>query len=201
MDFSLENIFRRLPIEGPTINNVLLPIEFAIICYLVIIISTILSTIFFTRKKHKFIEALKKSILVAFFSSGILYAVHADSGWLKWLKDDYKQFSSITTEEKLLRLDGPLYDFSRYLKVLISGNYTIISPLSREDYPIARTEYFLLPIKNKPDAQFIIVLGETEAVFDDETGTLIKGGTVIKDTALVFKYADDAYLLTKKGGF
>lgn len=199
MDFSITNIFRWLPIEAPTINSVFLPREFTTICYLLIIIVIVLSVLFFvSRKKYTFVNAIKRAILIAFFISGLFYAVHSDIGWTKWIRTDYQQFISKGTEEKLLTLDGPLYDFSMYIKNLISENYTIFSSFSREDYPVARIEYFLLPLKNKPESNFILILGDKEAVFNPETGTLIKGNVIIKDLALVFKYSDDAYLLTKK---
>ncbi len=198
MDFGLENIFRWLPIQGPTINNVFLPVEFVILCYVVIISSFFVSLLFLVSKKYGFINAIKKSILLSLFISGIFYAIHADSGWSKWLISDYNSFFSNPTQIKLLRLDGHLYLLSNYLKELIPQNYTILSPYSEDDYPVARLKYFLLPLKSKQDAPFIIVLEDPDALFDPTNGTLTKGDLIINDLEILFRYSDYTYLLIRK---
>ncbi len=195
MEWNLQNIFSYPPIYGVTINTVLLSPAFRELVYYIIIISFILATTFFLSKKLSLKQALRKALLASFFISGFVYTVHADVGWAKWIMHDSKMYGGLDTEEKLLRMDDGLYDFSRKAKKLIRGEYALYAA---EDYIRLRTEYFLLPLRKRSDAKYIIVLLDKEAAYNPASHTFVRGDKKINNAYEILHYQEGAYILEKR---
>ena len=163
MNWNVENIFMTPPITGTTINSVFLSPEFMIIVYLLIAIILIFGTLYFKAKKIALPDAFRKAIIIAFFASGLLYAIHADIGWTTWLVTDVKNYWGLSTEEKLKKSDGELYEFALQAKKIIINDYQIFTS---NEYMYFRTQYYLLPLVRHEQASYIIVIADNEAKFD-----------------------------------
>ncbi len=184
------------PIEGVTINTVLfMTPSFRSFLFGLIIIIFSSSAAFFIIKRFGIKRAVRKALLIAFFSVGLVYAVQADIGWSKWLISDLNNYGR-STGEKTLAMEGPLYEFSANVKnVLSDSNYELYSSLS---VPSLRMEYFLLPSRKKEAAEFIVILVDRDAVFDPYAGILRRGEQVIENLEPVYQYTHDAYVLRKR---
>lgn len=194
----LKNIFYVQPIFGVTINTVSTPPAIITLVYFVLFLSLLIALyIYLFKKKISFPDGLRKSCIVALLSGSIMWAIYGEIVWFSWLKENYKNFKGLTTEEKLLKMEYPLYDFASRLKKLIpeSSPYTIYSS---EEYYSKRLEYFLLPRKVKDPAEFIVVIVDKESVFDPFTRVLKRGDRVITDLEPFFYYADDAYMVRRR---
>jgi hypothetical protein len=194
----LQELFSIQPIIGITINTVPTSIHLAFIVYGVFFLSLLISLyIYFFRKKITFINALRRSFIVALISGSIIWWINGEVIWFSWLKDHWKHFKGLNTEEKLLTMEYPLYDFALRLKKLIPEDspYTIYSS---DEYYSKRLEYFLLPRKEKDPSEFIIVIVDKESVFDPFKGVLKRGDKVITGLEPFFYYAEDAYMVRRR---
>lgn len=194
MNWDIQHIFMTLPISGVTINHVFLSLEFRIILYSLIAVILILGTVYFTRKKFALREAFQKAVLAAFFVSGLLYAIHADTGWTKWLVSDLKNYGGLSTEDKLKKMDDGLYEFVLQAQKILDDDYQIYSS---NNYIETRTQYYLLPLNKRPLAPYIIVIADEEARFDQSTGVFRYGETTINNVKPVLVFAQNAYILKR----
>lgn len=185
------------PIQGVTINTVAFispPLRTFLFSLMAIIFLS--STAFFIIRRSGIKSSFRKAVLATFFSVGLVYAIIAEIGWSKWVISDWNNYSSRTTAEKILIMEGPIYEFSANVKNIISdNNYVLYSSL---DYPSLRMGYFLLPSRKKEAAEFIVVLADNDAVFDPYTGILTRGDKTIENLQPVFQYTLDAYVLRKR---
>lgn len=139
---------------------------------------------------------MASSLLIVFFTSGILYALHGEIGWAVWLRTDISRFGGLTTEEKLVRLEQGLYRFSRQARNIVgAGDYQLFSA---EQYFRERAEYFMLPARKRERADIIIVLVDPKVQFDAKSGTLVREKLKIGNVQLVSAYADDAFILRRR---
>ncbi|MGB5218124.1 MAG: hypothetical protein WBN66_07480 [Smithella sp.] len=182
------------PIMGATINSVFLSPEFRIILYLLIAVILIFGTLFFIKKKFSPSDAFRKAVLTAFFVSGLLYAVHADIGWITWLVTDIRNYWGLSTEGKLSKMNDGLYEFVLQAKKTVDDDYQIYSSF---EYAEKRTQYYLLPLNKRKQAPYIIVIADHEARFDPHTRVFTRGKTVIADVEPVLVFAQDAYILRR----
>lgn len=194
MTWNVENIFMTPPIAGTTINSVFLSPEFMIIVYLLIAIILIFGTLYFKAKKIALPDAFRKAIIAAFFVSGLIYAIHSDIGWTTWLITDTRSFWGLSTEDKLIKMDGLLYEFIIQTKKIVNDDYQIYSS---NDYVEHRIQYFLLPLHKREQASYIIVIVDNEARFDYRTRLFTRGKIKIANANPVLVFAQDAYILKR----
>jgi len=195
MNWDIQHIFMYPPITGVSINSVFLSPEFRIIEYCLIAVILIFGTIYFSIKKFILPDAFRKAIIAAFFASGLLYAIHADIGWATWLVTDVKNYSGLSTEEKLEKLDDGLYEFSLQAKKTITDNYQIYTS---NEYMYFRTQYYLLPLLKHEQASFIIVIADDEARFDPHTHIFTRGKTMIANVEPILVFSQNAYILKRQ---
>ena len=101
------------PMNGASVNGwVDIPLTFVIMIYFMIIIIATASVAYFVKKKNPFVQALRKSVIIAFFCSGLLYLVYSERTWYEWLRHDVDAYSGKTTEEKTFIDFGSFYDFA-----------------------------------------------------------------------------------------
>jgi len=182
------------PIMGVTINTVMIPPAFRLFLYSSALVIVVSATLFFLLNKSSLNVALKKAALVAFFSSGIIYAIHADYVWSSWLAADVNTFGGLSVNEKLVRLEGGLCDFARVANTRIDGDYMLFSS---QDYMAYRLEYFLLPKRKRKDAQYIVVLADQQSSYDQSTRIFARGDLAIKQVEMIAAYARNAYVLKR----
>lgn len=195
MNWDIQHIFMYPPIMGVTINSVFLSPEFRIIEYCLIVIILIFGTIYFLKNNFLLSDAFKKSIIVAFFASGLLYAIHADIGWATWLVTDIKNYWGLSTENKLEKLDGELYKFALQAKKIINDDYQIYTS---NEYMYWRIQYYLLPAVRHEQAPYIIVIADNKANFDHRRRLFTSGETMIANVEQVLVFAQNAYILKRQ---
>lgn len=196
MDWDLQNIFAYPPIMGVTINAVFLSPAFRSLLYVLMALVLAVATTYFLGKHVPFVDAVRRSALITFFISGLVYAMHNDIGWAGWIMQDYQKFSGVSTDEKLIRMEGQLYDFALRAGKVIEGNYYITNH-SPENYEASRLEYFLLPHRRAEDARYIIVLLDKQARWDSGKKTLTTPTRVFEKVEPVLLYANNAYILKR----
>jgi len=193
----LKAVFSYPPITGVTINTVYLSPSFRSFLYAVAVLCLIIAVVVLRyRRKRPWDTSVLTGLLIAFFASGLLYALHADIGWAAWMRADVARFGGRTTDEKLTQLDQGLYVFSRLARDIVGdGSYRLFAP---DTYLRERTEYFLLPARKREEADFVLVLADPQVRFDASAGTLIRGDLKIERLHLVRAFAADAYILRKQ---
>jgi len=191
----LQNIFTTMPISGSTINSVRLHPSFVTLIYVLILLSLVTATSVYFSKKQRFSISARKAVAAAFFVSGFLWAIHADISWTTWLRDDLRNLGGLETDQKLLKLDGRLYDFVRSARGVLSNEYVLVAP---DDYLRLRFEYFLLPLRKREQAADIVVLGNEPVQYDQATRTFTKGSLIIVDVEPILAYARNACVLRKR---
>jgi hypothetical protein len=194
MNWDIQHIFMTLPISGVTINNVFLSPEFRIILYLLIAVILTAGTLYFTTKNFTLPDAFKKAVIIAFFASGLLYAIHADIGWTSWIITDVKKYWGLSTEDKLRTMDDGLYEFSLQAKKILDDDYQLYSS---NKYMAARAQYYLLPLHRREQAPYIVVIADNEARFDHLTRIFTRGEKKIADVRPVLFFARNAYILKR----
>lgn len=194
MQWDIQHIFMTPPITGVTINSVFLSPEFRVIVYLLITVILIFGTLAFTKKKFLISDALRKAIIIAFFASGLLYAIHADIGWTTWLVTDIRNYWGLSTEDKLRKMEDGLYEFVLQAKQVVTDDYQIYSSF---DYLAKRTQYFLLPLHRREQAPYIIVFADNEARFDPRTRLFTRGEIMIANAEPVLVFNQNIYILRR----
>ncbi len=194
MKWTLPDYLMPPPIMGVTINTIWLTPDVRIALYTVMLASLAAGMAIFLLRGTPFAAACRRSLLLAFFTAGILAAVRADIGWSSWIAQDIGRFGGLSTDEKLVKMDGRLYDFVRRAKSVVRGDYTLYSS---DTYLPLRGEYFLLPLRNRPNAPFIIVLVDQQAVYDQKRRTFTRGDTVITNVDMVMHYSEQAFVLKR----
>jgi len=194
MNWDIEHIFLNPPLTGFTILSVFLSPEFRVIVYFVIAVTLATGILYFRKKKYILPDAFRKSIIAAFFISGMLYAIHADIGWARWLATDIEKYRGLSTEEKLRKNDTVIYEFAKKAKQIIDEDYQIYTP-----YDIAeqRLQYHLLPLHRNKQARYIIVIADNYSVYDKRTGIFTRGETVIANAQPVLVFDPDLYMLRR----
>lgn len=195
MNWDIQHIFMTLPISGVTINNVFLSPEFRIILYLLIAVILTAGTLYFTTKNFTLPSAFRKAVIAAFFASGLLYAIHADIGWARWLITDVRSNWNLSTDDKLRKIDDGLYEFALQAKKILDDDYQLYSS---NNYMETRARYYLLPLHRRKQAVYIIVIADEEAKFDRMTHRFTHGETVIADAKPVLLLSQDAYILKRQ---
>lgn len=180
---------------GVTINTVVLhPVVRSFIFNLIALV-LIIGTFVFLSRKYSFAGAFRKAAVLAFFISGLAYAIHADVGWTTWLTRDFQTYGGLGTDEKLLRMEGGLYDFARRARSILPETYQIYSTDVAFQW---RTEYFLLPKRNKENAQFIVVIADESSQYDPAKRQFTRDKMKIEDVDMVSSYAKNAYILRRR---
>ena len=182
------------PMHGASVNGwVDIPLTFVIMIYFMIIIIATASVAYFVKKKNPFVQALRKSVIIAFFCSGLLYLVYSERTWYEWLRHDVDAYSGKTTEEKTFIDFGSIYDFALAAqKALKDSEYTLYA--SNKSFSLI-AQYYLLPRRNRTNSKNILVFYDTGAVYDGSTKTFIKGDMRIENAEMVFRYDAGAYIL------
>ncbi|HXY55219.1 MAG TPA: hypothetical protein VEM40_11185 [Nitrospirota bacterium] len=182
------------PMHGASVNGwVDIPLTFVIMIYFMAITITAASVAYFMKKKNPFVQALRKSVLIAFFCSGLLYLVYSERTWYEWLRHDVDAYSGKSTEEKTFIDFGSIYDFALAAqKALKDGEYTLYT--SNKSFSLI-AQYYLLPKRNRTNSKNILVFYDTDAIYDDSTKTFIKGDTRVENAEMIFRYDAGAYML------
>jgi hypothetical protein len=195
MNWSLQDIFVVQPIIGVTINSVFLSPQFRAILYFLIAAIGLSSFYLFFLTMHRGIAAVRRSIFVTFISVGIVSALYADFGWANWFVRDAQTFPGLSTDEKIVRLEGGFADFAIAAKKVLGSDYELYSSNS---YMALRSEYFLLPARKRDSATDIIVLADDQARYDPATHTFTHGTMTVSDVEPLLVYAQNAYVLRKR---
>ena len=182
------------PIMGITINTVSLSPSVRLLVYLAIGSVVLLGTLAGISGKKRPAAAFRNAAITAFFVSGMLYALQADTGWTMWLMNDEQAFGGLPTEGKLLKMEGGLYDFVRRARDVVHGDYELYSS---DGTAALRAEYFLLPLRKRTEGKYIIVLADNEARFDPRAETFVRGDVRIDHVEPVLLLARDAYILKR----
>lgn len=185
------------PISGITINWVITSPTFRILTYvLLIVVFLYVSSTWFIIKKYNLIISIKKSLITTFFVIGLFYSFYGELYWWRWVINDWHLFHGKSTEEKLNALEESIYSLSRFIKTIIPNeNYDINLP---SHYISLRIQYFLLPLKRKENAQYIIVLVDKNTSFDPEKGILITDNKRFEDMEMFYPISSDVYILKKR---
>lgn len=186
----IQKIFPTSDIKGVTINWVSAPEGLIVLLYATIAVIFLVQVAIKLRKKAQ--SAIRFAFISAFLTSALIYVVFADNLWLHWLSKDLQRFAGLSSEKKLLRLDGHLYGFASEVKLLKLQRYRLFHTLPPDSYLQLRLEYFLLPATKSDDAEHVIVLGEQAKFFEHSTGKLILPSAKLADATLVLRYAHDA---------
>jgi hypothetical protein len=194
MDSFLEDLFKVEPMHGGSVNGwIQIPPSFVIVMYFVIVIMTIVSTVYYLRRKITLVEALRKAIPLVFFCAGFLYLVHSERTWYSWFSEDVATYSGYSTDVKTRIFLGPLYDFIMVAStVLNDSDYTIYAS---DTATSLMAQYYLLPRRNRANTKKIIVLYNDNTAYDELTRTFNMGGKRIENAELIFRYDSGAYIL------
>ncbi len=195
MNFDFQDIFTTQPITGSTINSVNLPPSFILLIYILMAVILLIAAGVFLMKKSSLVSALNKAFIVTFFSAGIVYAIHADIGWSGWLMNDGQTYAGLDTDEKLLKMEDGIYAFALEARKIIPSDYMLFSA---NQYVGLREEYFLLPLRKREKSDYIVVLADPEAHYDEVTRTFSRGSVKISPVEPVFVPASNAYILKRK---
>jgi hypothetical protein len=194
MNLNLADIFMVEPMHGGTVNGwIQIPSSFTLMIYCVIISITTVSVVFLVTKKIPFLQALRKSIVIAFFCSGFLYLVYSERTWYTWFGEDVNTYAGFSTEAKTRIFLGPLYDFISVAREVLKDNDYVI--YSADDATRLMAQYYLLPRRNRANATNVIVLYDNNTAYDDRTKTFIRGDARINNVELLFRYDFGAYIL------
>lgn len=194
MLWTWDSLFTPPPISGLTINMVAMSPAFRNLLYLVIGLSLAASLVLFLMR-HPFASALKRSVAITFFIAGLLYSFHADYGWSVWVSQDRDQFGGLTTEEKLLKLEGRWYEFIRRAGEVIPDEYMIYSS---NQYLSQRGEYFLLPKRKRAQANTLIILNDSQVTFDQKKRVLVRGTMRYENVEPLLMYHPAAFVVRKQ---
>ena len=183
------------PMHGGTVNGwIQIPPSFTIMIYCVIICISTVSAIFLAMiKKTPPLQALRKSIVIAFFCGGFLYLVYSERTWYTWFGEDVNTYAGFSTEAKTRIFLGPLYDFISVAREVLKDNDYVI--YSADDATRLMAQYYLLPRRNRANAKNVIVLYDDSTAYDDRTKTFIRGETRIENAELLYRYDFGAYIL------
>jgi hypothetical protein len=194
MTGDFQQLFSVPPITGVTINDVMLAPDVRVLVYSLAGVVLVIVAAFSLLNGSRPSVAGRRALLAAFFSAGILYAVLADYVWSGWITADMRSFGGLKTEEKLGRLEGRFSDFTLAAKKVIEGDYLLFSS---DSYLSLRAEYFLLPLRKRAEANYIIVLADQEAQYDQTSRTFTRGGLRIGSVDPVLVFARNAYILKR----
>ncbi|HET6515417.1 MAG TPA: hypothetical protein VFG09_09690 [Thermodesulfovibrionales bacterium] len=197
MEFSIWDIFKTQPMHGGTINGwIMIPGSFVILIYAAAAIAIGLTAGYLVfKKKSRLMPALGKASVVAFFCTGFLYLVYSERTWYGWFIEDSGIYSGHTTEEKTRMFLGPLFDFIASAKKAIHGeDYTLYCS---DTATYLMTQYYLLPERNRGEADYIIVLYDGNSYYDAGTKTFMRGDRRMNNVDLLYRYDFGAYILKK----
>jgi hypothetical protein len=195
MKFDFRSFISPPPINGTTLNSVMLDPSFILFMYILICIVMVSLTVLYLNRRSGLFPALSTALITTFFTAGIIYAAHADIGWTMWLTNDIGMFAGKSMEEKMSAMDDTIWDFSREAKAVIPHEYVLFSS---DETAALRTEYFLLPLRKREQADYIVVLRDRQADFDPVTGTLSRGDSRIGHVEAIRLFAHDTYILKRK---
>jgi hypothetical protein len=198
---SVTDVFRMMPINGYTINCVVLPQGTIVFFYGIILVLFISTVLFYCRNGMRF--AIYRAVVTTFIAGGIIYSVNTSVGWGIWLTEDWGQFGGLSTEEKLARADGALYEIAGVVKSVLSGSdkYFLLAD-DKKDFTTlllnTKLEFYLLPLRNSERSKYIIVLDPYHAA-NYETGRkeLIWNNKKYDNVDLIIRFSAGAYLLEK----
>jgi hypothetical protein len=194
MNLNLADLFMVEPMHGGTVNGwIQIPSSFTIMIFCVIISITTVSAVFLAMKKTPLLQALRKSIVIAFFCAGFLYLVYSEKTWYTWFGEDISTYAGFSTEAKTGIFLGPLYDFIRVTREVLKDNDYVI--YSADDATRLMAQYYLLPRRNRANAKNVIVLYDNNTAYDDRTKTFIRGEARMENAELLFRYDFGAYIL------
>jgi hypothetical protein len=175
----------------------MIPGSFVILVYAVAALAMALSVAYLLlKKKWRFMPALRRAVVVAFFCAGSLYMVYSERTWYGWFVEDEATYHGLTTEEKTKTFLGPLFDFISSAKQVIDGaDYTLYS----SDVATGlMTQYYLLPNRERDRADYIIVLYDKNSYYDAVAGTFTRGERRMNNVDLLYRYDFGAYILKKR---
>jgi hypothetical protein len=194
MDLNLADLFTVEPMHGGTVNGwIHIPSFFTITIYCAITGIMVVSAVFLVVRKTPLLQALRKSIVIAFFSAGFLYLVYSERTWYTWFGQDIETYSGYSTEAKIGIFNGPLYDFIKVAREVLKDDDYIV--YSADDATRLMTQYYLLPRRNRANAKNVIVLYDNGVAYDDRTKTFTRDDTRKENAELLFRYDFGAYIV------
>jgi hypothetical protein len=194
MNLNLTDLFIIEPMNGASVNGwVYIPPSFIIMIYCAVATITAIGFVYFVKKKRTPLQALRKSIIIAFFCCGFLYLVYSEHTWYAWCRHDVETYAGHSTEQKNIIDFGSNYHFAMAAqKVLKTGDYTLYS--SDRSYSLI-VQYYMLPKRNRPDAKNILVFYDSDAAYDSNTKTFTIDDKRVENAEMLLYYNSDAYIL------
>lgn len=192
----MEQLFQYRPITGVTINTVWLSPAFREALLWVLAASFGAALIVLAARKRSLLQSFRLAAVAAFFCGGILYAFQADIGWGSWVATDYRTFGGKTTDGKVLAMEGLLYEFVLRSREVLHSDFHVTDDGS-DNYAAKRFEYFMLPLRHRPVAENIVVIGDRAARFDPATGTFSRGDLVVQKARPLLVFLQDAYIVQR----
>ncbi len=198
MEISLEQIFSYPPIMGVTINTVWLSPDFREVLLWLLAFVLCGGLIVFLVRNMPLLQAVRRAALTSFFVGSLVYALHADIGWSSWVVRDYHLLSGKSTDEKVLALEGPLYEFALRSRRVLKTDYSLPND-APDNYLTRRYQYFMLPLQMRPDAPAIVIIGDRSARYDPEAGVYTRGDVVVRNVRPLLLFTQDAYIIARPG--
>ncbi|RPI38377.1 MAG: hypothetical protein EHM54_00525 [Nitrospiraceae bacterium] len=197
MASNLRDILLLPPMDGATINGwIRIPSSVVILIFIVTAVIMALTAAYFVWKKSGFSRAIRKSLIVAFFCSGLLFLAYSDATWYGWVVEDMKTYSGYSTEKKTKIFVGPLFDFITVARTIVKDDsYSVYS------YDIATglmVQYYLLPKRNRSISKYVLVLYDNDSYYDVGDKTFVRQGRRIENAELLFLYDPGAFILGVK---
>jgi hypothetical protein len=156
-------------------------------------------------------EAIRKSIIISFCCTAILYGASYEFIWSQWLIADVSRFHGKSRDEKLVALNGDFYSFILHCKSFIgSDNYSLYTDQRTDHYSLETDQlfdpdlivkfktfqYYLLPSRKHPNSKYLIVFSNGNVRFDEPTGVLYAGDDVIRNVKLCSRYSPSISLFS-----
>ncbi|MBI5622802.1 MAG: hypothetical protein HY924_03385 [Elusimicrobia bacterium] len=198
----MTDLLRLTPVSMVTINTVFLP-RGVYASALTVLGLTLLAGVLLAaaeRKGSLAVASLRRGVTAAFAAAALAYAAFSDTVWLGWLKADTVAFLGLTSGQKVERMDPALAAFAARARAVIPGSYQLYPP--REDgggsYPVLRTEYLLLPLRKRRDAEHIVVVADAKAGYDRFRRRFTRGPVVLEGVDMALPFSADLYVLRKR---
>jgi hypothetical protein len=195
MNFDFRSLVSTQPITGSSINTVPVDPSFTLLMYIVVCLLLVSFAVLYLARRFRLLPALYAAIMTTFFSAGIIYAAHADIGWITWLVDDIRMFKGLSTDEKLSKMYGEIWDFAREARSIIPDDYMLYSS---DETAALHTEYFLLPHRKRAQSDYIVVFRDRQAAIDPFTGSFTRGDFRMKPVEPVWLFSRDTYILKRR---
>lgn len=201
MDFN--DFFEPDQIIGSTINGW---ITFPSVCLgLIYLLSAGMLIRIYLAHRAGQVQTVARTGLALLISTGLFHAAISDLTWTRWLIHDVRKFWGVPNELKPAAMDGDMFQFIMRCRAVIGNKNYILYPTAKYDaedvmsnYFNRRLEYLMLPARKGAEAEYIIVMLDKSAQYDEKTQSLYVAGRRTAVASLLLKYNQGEALLLRK---